>query len=94
MNSEGAAISASAGSETVSERETDSWTLTELERNILNLEKKRFRYPGAKEQVIRAQLGLSAVSYYQKLNTMIDDARIIQAEPALTRRLRHHRDKA
>lgn len=66
--------------------------LTEQERAILELEKKRFRYQGSKEQAIQKKLGLSAVAYYQLLNTMIDNPRVIAAEPRLTARLRQHRD--
>ncbi|MDO4897913.1 MAG: DUF3263 domain-containing protein [Rothia sp. (in: high G+C Gram-positive bacteria)] len=66
--------------------------LTPEERAIITLEKKRFRYQGSKEQAIHKQLGLSAVAYYQRLNSMIDNPRIIQAEPVLIRHLREHRD--
>ncbi|WP_421084371.1 DUF3263 domain-containing protein [Rothia nasimurium] len=66
--------------------------LTETEQAILNLEKKRFKYQGSKEQAISRVLGLSPVSYYQQLNALIDNPRAIAAEPALTARLRAQRD--
>ncbi|WP_237241680.1 DUF3263 domain-containing protein [Rothia nasimurium] len=66
--------------------------LTELERGILDLEKKRFKYQGSKEQAITRTLGLTPVAYYQQLNALIDNPRAIAAEPALTRRLRLKRD--
>lgn len=66
--------------------------LTENEAAILNLEKKRFKYQGSKEQAITRTLGLTPVAYYQQLNALIDNPRVIAAEPALTRRLRAKRD--
>ncbi|WHS50731.1 DUF3263 domain-containing protein [Rothia sp. SD9660Na] len=66
--------------------------LTENEAAILNLEKKRFKYQGSKEQAITRTLGLTPVAYYQRLNALIDNPRAIAAEPALTRRLRLKRD--
>lgn len=66
--------------------------LTDTERSILALEKRRWKYPGAKEQAILAELNLGPIAYYQKLNVLIDDPRAIRIEPALTRRLREHRD--
>ncbi|WP_237207592.1 DUF3263 domain-containing protein [Rothia nasimurium] len=66
--------------------------LSELEVAILNLEKKRFKYQGSKEQAITRTLGLTPVAYYQQLNALIDNPRAIAAEPALTRRLRLKRD--
>ncbi|MBF0808797.1 DUF3263 domain-containing protein [Rothia nasimurium] len=66
--------------------------LTENEAAILNLEKKRFKYQGSKEQAITRTLGLTPVAYYQQLNALIDNPRAIAAEPVLTRRLRLKRD--
>lgn len=66
--------------------------LTEVEQKIISIEKRRWKYQGAKEQAVRTELGMSAVSYYQHLNHLIDNPRVIEQEPALTRRLREHRD--
>lgn len=65
--------------------------LTARERAIIDIEKRRWKYQGSKEKAI-GRLGLTPVAYYQKLNVMIDDPRIIAAEPLLTGRLRAHRD--
>ena len=67
--------------------------LTEVEAGILSIEKRQWKYPGTKEQAIRAELDMAPIAYYQRLNQMIDDPRIIAAEPALTRRLRDFRDQ-
>lgn len=66
--------------------------LTATERGIIALEKRRFRYQGSKEQAIARDLGLSAIAYYQQLNTMMDSPRVIAAEPELMNRLRARRD--
>ena len=66
--------------------------LSPLERAIIGIEKRRWKYQGSKEKTIGA-LGITPIAYYQKLNTMIDDPRVIAAEPILTARLREHRDQ-
>ena len=66
--------------------------LSPLERAIIGIEKRRWKYQGSKEKTIGA-LGITPSAYYQKLNTMIDDPRVIAAEPILTARLREHRDQ-
>lgn len=66
--------------------------LTEQEQKIISIEKRRWKYQGAKEQAVRSELGMSAVAYYQQLNRLIDNPRVIEQEPALMRRLREHRD--
>ena len=67
--------------------------LTDQERAILDMEKKRFKYQGSKEQAISKHLGLTPIAYYQQLNALIDNPRAIAAEPALTRKLRLTRDR-
>ncbi|WP_238147728.1 MULTISPECIES: DUF3263 domain-containing protein [Micrococcaceae] len=67
-------------------------TLTEAERAILEMEKRTWKYPGAKERAVRKELGMSATEYYMRLNRLIDDVRAVREEPALTRRLRERRD--
>lgn len=66
--------------------------LTAHEQAILDMEKKRFKYQGSKEQAISRQLGLTPIAYYQQLNALIDNPRAIAAEPALTSQLRLKRD--
>lgn len=75
-----------------SETTEPSEGLSELEVAILNLEKKRFKYQGSKEQAITRTLGLTPVAYYQQLNALIDNPKAAAAEPALTHRLRLKRD--
>ena len=67
--------------------------LTDLERAMIALEKRHWKYQGTKEKAITA-LGLTPIAYYQKLNTMIDSQRVIAAEPILMHRLRELRDRS
>lgn len=67
-------------------------SLTEAERAILEMEKRIWKYPGAKERAVRRELDMPATEYYMRLNRLIDDVRVIREEPALTRRLRQRRD--
>ena len=67
--------------------------LTDLERAMIALEKRHWKYQGTKEKAITA-LGLTPIAYYQKLNTMIDSQRVIAAEPILMHRLREVRDRS
>lgn len=66
--------------------------LTELERGVLAIEKKRWRYQGSKEQAIVKTLGINATRYYQILNALLDDERVLAAEPLLVKRLAAQRE--
>ncbi len=79
-----------AGGKTENTRKS---ALTDLERAMIALEKRHWKYQGTKEKAITA-LGLTPIAYYQKLNTMIDSQRVIAAEPILMHRLREVRDRS
>ncbi|MBO0979992.1 DUF3263 domain-containing protein [Microbacterium sp. SD291] len=66
--------------------------LTERDRAILALETAWPRHSGAKEEVIRAQLGMSAARYYQLLGRLIDSDIALEYDPMLVGRLRRIRD--
>ncbi|MFY9713153.1 MAG: DUF3263 domain-containing protein [Microbacterium sp.] len=66
--------------------------LTERDRAILSLEAAWPRHGGAKEEVIRTQLGMSAARYYQLLSRLIDSDIALEYDPMLVRRLRRIRD--
>lgn len=59
---------------------------------LLRFEKHAPRALGAKEDLIRAELGISPIRYYQKLNKAIDDPMAMEQFPHLTARLRRLRD--
>lgn len=67
-------------------------TLSERDRVILDFESRAPRRIGAKEEAIRAELGMTPVRYFQRLNSLIDDPSAIAAYPTLTARLRRVRD--
>jgi len=62
--------------------------LSEREMRVLSFERHWWRQPGAKEQAISDQLGLSATRYYQMLNELIDRPEAMAADPVLVKRLR------
>lgn len=66
--------------------------LTERDRAILALESSWPRHGGAKEEIIRAQLGMSAARYYQLLGRLIETDVALEYDPVLVRRLRRLRD--
>jgi Protein of unknown function (DUF3263) len=65
--------------------------LSEREMRVLSFERHWWRQPGAKEQAISDQLGLSATRYYQMLNELIDRPEAMAADPVLVKRLRRQR---
>ena len=66
--------------------------LTERELAVLDLERRRYRHQGAKEQAVRDELDLSATRYYQVLNALLDDPAALAHDPVLVGRLRRLRD--
>lgn len=71
-----------------SARET---TLSEREQQILGLERRWWKYAGAKESAIRDLFGMSATHYYQVLNALIDTEDALAFDPMLVKRLRRLR---
>ena len=68
--------------------------MTELDRRILDMETRRYRYDGMKTRAIRDELDLSPTAYYQRLNQLLDDPDAALANPTLIHRLRRQRDRA
>lgn len=66
--------------------------LTDRDRTILSMETTWPRHSGAKEEAIRAQLGMSAARYYQLLGRLIDSEAALEYDPMLVARLRRLRD--
>lgn len=66
--------------------------LTERDRAILDFEAEWSRHAGAKEEAIRAELGLTPARYYQLLGRLLDSAAAIVYDPMLVKRLRRIRD--
>ncbi len=75
------------------DEEHDGTRLGRREQDILALERRGFSGPGAKERVIREELGLAPVRYYQLLNALLDDARALAHDPVTVNRLRRVRER-
>lgn len=65
--------------------------LTERERSILDFENRWWKHAGAKDQAIREHFGLSATTYYQVLNGLLDRQEALAHQPMLVKRLRRLR---
>lgn len=66
--------------------------LTDRDRAILAFEGGWQRHVGAKEEAIRADLGLSPARYYQLLGRLLDTAEAQEHDPMLVGRLRRLRE--
>lgn len=66
--------------------------LDDRDRALLDFESAWSRHVGAKEEAIRAELGLSPARYYQLLGRLIDTADAVEYDPMLVKRLRRIRD--
>lgn len=69
----------------------DSDELTDRDRRILDFEHHWWKYAAVKEQAVRELFGMSATSYYQALNTIIDSPAALAHNPMLVKRLRRMR---
>lgn len=65
--------------------------MDDLDRRILEMESRRYRYGGAKVRAIRGELGLGDVAYFARLNRLLDDPEAALAYPQLVSRLRRLR---
>lgn len=63
------------------------------DHDLLTFEANAPRSLGAKEDAIKARLGLTPIRYYQRLNVAIDTPEMMEAFPLLTARLRRKRDE-
>ncbi|MGO1628917.1 MULTISPECIES: DUF3263 domain-containing protein [unclassified Microbacterium] len=67
--------------------------LHDQDRAILAFEAQWYRHAGAKEEAVRAELGLTPARYYQLLGRLIDTADALEHDPLLVKRLRRVRDE-
>ncbi|QCU78781.1 DUF3263 domain-containing protein [Citricoccus sp. SGAir0253] len=65
--------------------------LSERERDILDFEDQWWKYGGAKDQAIRDRFSISATTYYQVLNGLLDREEALAHKPMLVKRLRRLR---
>jgi len=69
----------------------ESTGLSRRELDILDFERKWWKYAGAKEDAIRELFAMSATRYYQVLNAIVDSESALAADPMLVKRLRRLR---
>lgn len=62
--------------------------LTDTDRAVLDLEARHWRYAGTKEAAIRAELGLTATRYYQRLAHLATTAEAHAHAPLVCARVR------
>lgn len=67
--------------------------LSDRDLAILAFESEWRRHAGAKEEAIRADLGMSPARYYQLLGRLIDTTEAQAHDPMLVKRLRRLRDE-
>jgi hypothetical protein len=62
--------------------------LSDTERRMLDLEDTTWRYPGAKDAVIRERFGISATRYYARLSVLLRRPEALAYAPTTANRLR------
>ena len=67
--------------------------LSETDRRILDFERGRSADPAARQEAIRAEFGISATRYFQRLNLLLDEPEALAYDPLVVRRLRRDRDR-
>ncbi|SMY00789.1 MULTISPECIES: DUF3263 domain-containing protein [unclassified Brevibacterium] len=65
--------------------------LSELEVSVLEFERRWWKYGGAKDHAIRERFDMSATSYFQILNSLLDNPAALASDPMLVKRLRRIR---
>jgi hypothetical protein len=66
--------------------------LSEIEQTIIDIERARWKYAGAKDAAIMARLGWTRTRYEQVLLAMLTRPAVEAADPLLVRRLRRLRE--
>jgi hypothetical protein len=67
--------------------------LTDHERAILRFAARTWRYPGARDEAIIEEFGISPTRWAQQLNALLDDPAALAADPVLVNRLRRVRSQ-
>jgi hypothetical protein len=66
--------------------------LTDHEREVLDFAGLTYNHPGIREAEIRNRFGLTATSYHQELNVLLDKPAALVYAPMTVNRLRRLRD--
>jgi hypothetical protein len=68
--------------------------MDDVDRQVLELAGRDYRRPGSLDRAARAELDLSPIAYWQRLNRLLGDPDALAAAPMLVRRLQRRRDAA
>jgi hypothetical protein len=66
--------------------------LSDQDLAVLDVARRQWAGPGARERAIRERLGMSPTRYFQLLNALLDDPRALAHDPITINRLRRTRD--
>ncbi|MFE2426710.1 DUF3263 domain-containing protein [Streptomyces sp. NPDC059373] len=66
--------------------------LSDQDLAVLDVARRQWAGPGARERAIRERLGMSPTRYFQLLNALLDDPRALAHDPITINRLRRARD--
>ncbi|MFM1964901.1 MAG: hypothetical protein RL134_626 [Actinomycetota bacterium] len=67
--------------------------LTYADKALLDFAGRWYRFPGAQEQAMRDELGLSATAYWRRVSVLIDQPDALAYAPTTVARLRRMRDE-
>lgn len=67
--------------------------LSDTERAVLDIESQHWRYAATKEEAVRARLDLSAIRYYQVLNSLTESAEAWEYAPQALARVTQIRSR-
>lgn len=68
--------------------------MDDVDNRVLELAGRDYRRPGSLDRAARAELDLSPIAFWQRLNALLDDPEALAAAPMLVRRLRRRREAA
>ena len=83
---------ASSGHDESKREDAATQALGARDEAVLAFERRWWSHPGAKEQAIRSEFGLSAARYYQLLGALLDSPLALAHDPMLVKRLQRMRD--
>lgn len=67
--------------------------MNDLDRAMVDFERKWWRHGGSKEEAIHTEFGLNPTGYYQLLNALLDRPEARAHDPLTVKRLRRLRDR-
>jgi len=67
--------------------------LDDVDRAILEIEARTYRFVGTKERCIRERTGLTPTRYFVRLNRLLESPAALQHSPAVVNRLRTLRER-